>query len=148
MNFSTKTSIKETKQFASLDNLRLWLAEDFRNFLQYANGFYGMQTGRIQLHIADELQAGNNPVVFLLFRNSTKTWEADLWIAWKLLCNPNFTIMILSAKHDAGRKHMSNLKNLISTLPALSHLHFSKSNETMFDLEGHLGQEQIGRAHV
>lgn len=135
------TESKELKRFTDLDELRTWLCLDFRNFVQYANGNERLKTSKLQLYLADKLQEGHEILTFLIFRNSTKTWMADLWVCWKLLCCPSFTFCIVSAKEDAGKKHMNNFKKLFSSLPALSHLVMEKQNEKSFRIYGTTSQE-------
>jgi len=141
-DFSSQTRHRETKRFKDIEELRSWLAEDFSNFVLYANAYERLKTGKIQLHLAKKLMEGHRVLEFLIFRNSTKTWITDMWIAWKLLCYPGFRIIILSSKHDAGRRHMNNLKRLFSTLPALAHLTWSRSTEKSFSIDGWQGQDE------
>lgn len=132
----TKSTLKSrVNKFKSEHELQVWLAQDFRNLVQYANWKLNHQTGKIQLYVADELQEGNNKLLLMCFRGSSKSYLVDLYCLWRWHRYVNTKILILSSIEGNAAKHVRRIKNLILTLPALHYLEFSKCTETGFQLK-------------
>lgn len=127
----TKTSTKsESRKFTSLPDLQRWIAQDFKNFLLYSNNCFGFKTGKMQLHLADEIQSGRNKVMIQAFRNSGKTWVVDNYMLFRWHRFINTKILLLSAREGGSTRHLGNIRSIIKNLPALHYLTFARENST------------------
>lgn len=133
-NLTEQSRYKGAKKFKSLQDLRIWIAQDFSNLVQYYNHCNVFKTGRIQVQIANELQCGKEIILLMAFRNSTKTYLVDLYCLWRLHRYPNTRILVLSAKEGNATRHMGNFKRMLKLMPAFHYMQFSKWTESGFQL--------------
>jgi hypothetical protein len=74
----------------------------FKVFLDTQNLLSGYTTPELHLEIADWLQRTRfeHRRIFQCFRNAGKSYILCCYIAWRLLTDPSYTCIIISAKRQ------------------------------------------------
>ena len=99
------------------------LKTDFRNF-----AFRAWQTlnlpapSRVQYDIADFLQNGPSRRMIQAMRGAGKSYLTATYTAWRLLRNPDTTILCVSAVQTRAREFILLVRKLIDEMPELHHL--------------------------
>ena len=96
----------------------------FQVFLDTLNIVSQFETPPIHLEIAKWLEETDNSSRRCLqaFRHSGKSYLLGAYICWKLLVDPNFTILLISAKRNLALRNSLFIRNLIESHPMLEHL--------------------------
>ncbi len=96
---------------------------DFRNFLYLCWKHLGLpEPTPEQYDIAHYLQHGPKKKMIMAFRGVGKSWVYGAFMAWRLLCNPDWKIMAVSASKVAADALSRFVKRLIDEMPILHHL--------------------------
>jgi hypothetical protein len=76
----------------------------------------------IQYDIALYLQHGPRRKIIEAFRGVGKSWVTAAYVIWRLLCNPQYKIMVVSASKERADAFAIFVKKLINEIPEFSHL--------------------------
>jgi len=111
---------------------------DFRNFLILVWHFLGLPspTPR-QLAIAHYLQTGPRRKVIMAFRGVGKSWITAAYVVWRLYCNPQLKILVVSASKTRADNFTTFCLQLINLIPQLHHLRpreGQRCSKLMFDV--------------
>lgn len=99
------------------------LMEDFRNFLTIVWKFLGLpKPSAILLSLAWWLQHGPDRAVILGFRGLSKSWVTGCYCLWKLYCNPQHKVLMVSASLDRAVAQVNWALTLIREMPELQFL--------------------------
>ncbi|MEG3618253.1 phage terminase large subunit [Magnetovibrio sp. PR-2] len=96
------------------------LAEiDFPRFVAIYQKMIGYDTPDIHIEIARWLEAtdGQDQRLLQVFRNAGKSNLVCLYVAWKLVRDPNTTILVMSAKYPLAVKNAEFIKKIIEEHP-------------------------------
>jgi hypothetical protein len=111
---------------------------DFRNFLYLAWKHLGLpEPTPEQYDIAYYLQHGPKKKMIMAFRGVGKSWIYGAFVCWRLLCNPDWKIMVVSASKPYADALSQFVKRLIDEMPILKHLKAGKGQRDsliMFDV--------------
>lgn len=111
---------------------------DFRNFLFICWKHLGLPDPTPeQYDIAYFLQHGPKKKMIMAFRGVGKSWVYGAFMAWRLLCNPDWKIMAVSASKTYADALSQFVKRLIEEMPILQHLRARKGQRDsliMFDV--------------
>lgn len=96
---------------------------DFRNFLYLAWKHLGLPDPTPeQYDIAHYLQHGPKRKMIMAFRGVGKSWIYGAFVCWRLLCNPDWKIMVVSASKPYADALSQFVKRLIDEMEILQHL--------------------------
>lgn len=111
---------------------------DFRNFLYLAWQHLGLpEPTPEQYDIAHYLQHGPKKKMIMAFRGVGKSWVYGAFVCWRLLCNPDWKIMVVSASKPYADALSQFVKRLIDEMDILKHLKAGKGQRDsliMFDV--------------
>lgn len=99
-----------------------------------------------QRHIAQWLQYGPRRRGVRAFRGASKTWVTLAYCIWRLFCDPNERVMVVSKSEKHARDSLYMVRNWIGQVPWLQHLSPNKKSghrdsSTKFDV----GPSEIDR---
>lgn len=97
---------------------------DFPTFLQAHNLLIEHTAPEFHIEIAEWLEANiNEPDILLqVFRGAGKSHLICLYSVWRLLKNPNLTIIILSGTSEVAQDNASFIRRIIEENPFTRHL--------------------------
>lgn len=99
------------------------LKSDFRNFLFIVWKHLNLPDPTpIQYDIANYLQSGPKRRVVEAFRGVGKSWITSAFVCWRLYCNPDRKILVISASKTRADDFSTFTLRLIFEMPILSHL--------------------------
>lgn len=100
------------------------LKADFRVFLWLVWKFLNLPDPTpVQLDIAYYLQHGKaKRRIIQAFRGVGKSWITSAYVVWRLFCNPDYKVMVVSASKERADAFSSFTKKLINEVPVLQHL--------------------------
>jgi hypothetical protein len=108
---------------AKARNLEETLKKDFRKFLFLVWKHLGLpEPTPVQYDIAYYMQHGPRRKMVQAFRGVGKTWIYAAFVAWRLYCNPETKIMVVSATKNTADDFSRFVKRLIAEMPLLAHL--------------------------
>lgn len=117
------TDLKSTTALTPVDPGTDPVRADFRNFLFLAWQHLGLPNPTPeQYDIAHYLQHGPKKKMIMAFRGVGKSWVYGAFVCWRLLCNPDWKIMVVSASKTAADALSKFVKRLIDEMPILRHL--------------------------
>lgn len=97
------------------------LKEDFRLFLWVVWEYLNLpEPTATQLDIAYYLQAGPNRRIIQAFRGVGKSWITVAYVLWRLYCDPQLKILVVSASKQAADNFSTFCLQLIYGMPELS----------------------------
>lgn len=97
--------------------------QDFRGFLTLVWRHLALPDPTpIQLDIAHFLQTGPRRRVIEAFRGVGKSWITSAYVVWRLLINPDYKVMVVSASKDRADNFTTFTLRLINEIPELMHL--------------------------
>ena len=96
----------------------------FKVFLDTLNIVSQFKTPPIHLEIAEWLEKTDKEPrrILMAFRHSGKSYILGAFICWKLLVDPNWTCLLISAKRNLALRNSLFIRNLIENHPMLVHL--------------------------
>ncbi|NKD46299.1 phage terminase large subunit [Haematospirillum jordaniae] len=104
---------------AAEDHLRA----DFRNFLYLVWKHLRLPPPTpIQYDIAHYMQHGPRRKLIMAFRGVGKSWIYAAFTCWRLYCDPERKIMVVSASRPIADSFSTFVKRLINEMPELHHL--------------------------
>lgn len=99
------------------------LKEDFKVFLRVVWKHLNLpEPTPVQLDLADFMQHGPRRKMIQAFRGVGKTWVYAAFVCWRLYCNPDWKIMVVSATKPFADDFTKFVKRLITEMPLLQHL--------------------------
>jgi hypothetical protein len=99
------------------------LRKDFRKFLFLVWQHLGLpEPTAVQYDIAYWMQHGPRRKMIMAYRGVGKTWIYGAFVAWRLFCNPDWKIMVVSATKPYADDFSKFVKQLIHGMPILQHL--------------------------
>lgn len=114
------------------------LKQDFRNFLYVIWKHLRLpDPTRIQYEIADYLQQDIPRRMVQGFRGVAKSWVTAAYVLWKLYCNVDYKVMVVSASKPRANDFSIFVKTLINEVPILAHLRGGvRDSMIAFDVAG------------
>ena len=110
------------------------LKKDFRKFLFVVWKHLGLpEPTDVQYDIANWMQHGPRRKMIMAFRGVGKTWIYGAFVAWRLYCNPDWKIMVVSATKPYADDFSKFVKQLIHSMPLLHHLRPNKDQRDAND---------------
>ena len=96
----------------------------FKVFLDTQNLLSGYETPKLHVEICDWLEHHKNKERKLLqvFRHAGKSYILCCYVVWRLLCDPNYTCIIISAKRNLALRNSQMIRSIIETNPLTRHL--------------------------
>ena len=76
----------------------------------------------VQLAIAEYLQTGPRRQIIEAFRGVGKSWLTAAYVCWRLYCNPNERILVVSASKERADAFSIFVRRLIQEWDVLAHL--------------------------
>lgn len=106
------------------NNTRLELIKtDFKNCLYVIWKHLGLtEPTPIQYEIADYLQYGSKRKMIEAFRGVGKSWITSAYVLWKLLNDPDYKILVVSASKQRSDDFVSFTKRLIHEMSIFNYL--------------------------
>ena len=99
------------------------LKQDFRNLLYVIWKHLGLPDPTpVQYDIAHYLQYGPKRSIVQAFRGVGKSWITSAFVTWKLFCNPQQKILVVSASKQRADDFSTFTKRIISEIPQLQFL--------------------------
>lgn len=99
------------------------LKDDFRMFLWVVWEYLSLpEPTKLQLDIAEYLQFGPNRRIIQAFRGVGKSWITVAYVLWRLYCDPQLKILVVSASKQAADNFSTFCLQLIYGMPELAHL--------------------------
>lgn len=96
---------------------------DFRNFLFIVWKHLNLKKPtRRQYAIAHFLQHGPNRKMIQAWRGASKSWITYAYVCWRLYCDPQVNILVISASKAKADEFTTFTKRLISEIDCLKHL--------------------------
>jgi hypothetical protein len=102
---------------------------DFRNFVYMLWGHLGLKRADgtpgatdLQYDIAHYLQHGPKRRIIEAFRGVGKSWLTAAYVLWRLYCDPNERILVISASKPRADDFAIFVRRLITDVPFLQHL--------------------------
>ncbi len=97
--------------------------EDFKRFLFVCWKFLNLPDPTpVQYDMADYLQHGPRRKVLMAFRGVGKSWITAAFVLWRLYCNPQEKILVVSASKQRADDFSTFCLRLLHEHPLLSHL--------------------------
>lgn len=96
----------------------------FLTFVDYYHISIGWTTTRPQRWMASWLQSSEHEKrrIIQAYRHSSKSHIASLYVLWRLLCDPMWTVIIIAANEKLARKRAQWIRNAIVECPLLKHM--------------------------
>lgn len=114
------------------------LKEDFRKFLFVVWNHLGLpEPTPVQYDIAHYLQHGPRRKMIMAFRGVGKSWIYSAFITWRLYCNPDWKMLVVSASKPVADSLSHFVKRLIAEMPILQHLRAredQRNTNVLFDV--------------
>lgn len=105
-----------------MDNLNA-IKADFRNFLYTVwKHLLLPDPTPVQYDIATYLQYGPKRLIIEGFRGVGKSWITSAYVLWRLLIDPEYKFLVVSASKDRSDDFSTFTLRLISEMPLLQHL--------------------------
>ena len=96
----------------------------FKEFVDTQNIIDGRETPDLHIKICDWLQdtQADPRRILQVFRYAGKSHLICLYIVWRLLVDPNFTTILISAKRNIALRNSLMIRTIIETNPLTKHL--------------------------
>lgn len=99
------------------------LKDDFRNFLYVTWKHLNLPDPTpVQYDIASYLQHGPKRRVIEAFRGVGKSWVTSAFVCWRLYCDPDRKLLVISASKQRADDFSTFTLRLIAEMPILEHL--------------------------
>jgi len=118
------------------------LYEDFLKFFRYSFAYLNLPAPtRAQLELARYVSDQNNPHRMLMcLRGLSKSLTSQLYVAWRLLLDPDEHILVMSATGKRAKNYTAFVQKLIKLLPVLKHMtprhNIERTSADSFDVAG------------
>lgn len=114
------------------------LKEDFRKFLFFVWKHLQLPDPTpVQYNIAWYMQHGPRRKMIMAFRGVGKSWIYAAFVCWRLYCDPDWKVMVVSASKPLADALSIFVKRLIAEMPILQHLRprdGQRDSNIMFDV--------------
>jgi len=122
------------------------IKEDFRNYLFLVWRHLNLPDPTpVQFDIAHYLQHGPRRRVIQAFRGVGKSWVTSAFVTWKLLCNPDRKLLVVSASKQRADDFSTFTLRLINEMPILAHLR-PKDDQRFSKVSFDVGPSQASHA--
>ncbi len=92
--------------------------QDFRNHVFFAMKYLGLgEPTPMQYEIARQLQEGPTDFIMAAGRGTGKSTLTAIFASWFLLCNPDKTVMVLSATQQKAIEFVSQTRKILTVVP-------------------------------
>ncbi len=99
------------------------IKEDFRNFVWLAWQALGLpEPAPIQYDVATYISEGPERRMIQAMRGFGKSYLTATYAAWRLYCNPNTTMLCLSATGNRSREFIRLTRQLIASIEVCAHM--------------------------
>ncbi|WP_217364052.1 hypothetical protein, partial [Marinobacterium sp. xm-d-509] len=99
------------------------IRSDFKVFLWYVHKYLGLpEPTPLQYDIADFLQYGPKRSCIQAFRGVGKSHITAAYVVWRLICDPQTKIMVVSASKDRADAFSTFTQRLIWEMEGLEYL--------------------------
>ena len=118
------------------------LEDEFICFYVYAFSYLRLPAPtRAQLELARFISDRSNPHrMIMAMRGLSKSLTSQIYVAWRLLNDPNEKILVMSAGSDRAKSYTQFVKKLLNTLPITKPLvprhNMERTSTQMFDVAG------------
>ena len=96
----------------------------FKVFLDTQNILSGMTTPQLHVDVADWLDSTQKDPrrILQVFRHAGKSYILCNYVAWRLMSDPNYTCIIVSAKKSLAMRNSMMIRSIIESNPLTQHL--------------------------
>jgi len=96
----------------------------FKLFLDTQNILSGLTTPDLHVEVCDWLDNTKNSPrrILQVFRHAGKSYILCVYVAWRLLTDPNYTCIIVSAKKSLAMRNSMMIRSIIESNPLTQHL--------------------------
>ncbi|WP_374381977.1 phage terminase large subunit [Dongia sp.] len=97
----------------------------FKEFVCYYHMFQGWGTSKPQIAMAEWLQSSDDrePLRILqAYRHSAKSHITALYVVWRLFCDPDWTVIIVSATELIAGRNAAYIRKIVEHFPIVQHL--------------------------
>ena len=96
----------------------------FKEFVDVQNIIDGRETPELHIKICDWLEKTQDEPrrILQVFRHAGKSHLTCLYIVWRLLVDPNFQVILISAKRNIALRNSLMIRSIIETNPLTKHL--------------------------
>lgn len=119
---------------------------DFRNFLYLTWKHLKLpEPTPLQYSIADYLQKGSQRTIISAFRGIGKSWITASYVLYRLYCNPDINILVVSASKNRADDFSTFCLRLMSEMDILKHLYprdNQRTSKISFDVAPALASQQ------
>lgn len=99
------------------------IRSDLRNFVYLVWKHLGLPDPTpVQYEMCEYLQHGPRRRVIQAFRGVGKSWITSAFVCWRLLCNPDRKLLVVSASKQRADDFSTFTLRLINEMPILAHL--------------------------
>lgn len=135
VHLAGKAAMKAASTSPELDRA---IRKDFRVFLTLVwRHLLGVDPNPIQLDLAYWLQHGPDRAIIMAFRGFSKSWITGAYALWRLYCDADEKIMVISGSMKRAVATTNWALSLIMTMPVLAHMiprsHYRQSGQ-QFDV--------------
>lgn len=116
----TKSQLKNTTSLTTEDPFKV----SFKAFLWAAWKFLNLPPPTdVQLDMADFLQYGPKRRMLMAFRGVGKSWITAVYVLWRLYCDPQLNILVVSASKQRADDFSTFCMRLLAEWPLINHLY-------------------------
>lgn len=98
------------------------LASSFPYFVQQTGLFLGFNVPDLHQAMAEAFACGEEYIGISAFRNSAKSYLAELYVCWRLFLNPTLWVMVVSGESTRADQFSSSVCGTLMQVPWLKHL--------------------------
>lgn len=96
---------------------------DFRNHAFFCMKHLGLgEPTPMQYEIARQLQSGPNDFILAAGRGTGKSTLTAMFASWFMLCNPDKTVLIMSATQQKAIEFVSQTRKILNVVPYCKHM--------------------------
>lgn len=118
-----KQQAKGSTSLTPTDSLEARIRKDFRVFLTLVwRHLLGVDPNPIQLDMAYWLQHGPSRAIIMAFRGFSKSWITGAYALWRLYCDPDEKIMVVSGSLKRAIATSNWCLSLVMSMDVLKHL--------------------------
>lgn len=101
---------------------KLQIAKSFPLFVAAASRYLGFTVPQLHIDMAKAYQSGFEYVSISAFRNSAKSYLAELYVCWRLYLNPTLWVLVVSGESSRADQFAQSVGGTMQQLPWLQHI--------------------------
>ena len=101
---------------------QLQIAQSFPLFISAASNYLGFTLPQLHIDMAEAYQSGHEYISISAFRNSAKSYLAELYACWRLYNNPTLWILVVSGESSRADQFSRSVGGMMQQLPWLQHI--------------------------